>query len=177
MGRDKAFVTLGGRTFLDRVLEVARAVTDDVRVVGDPAKYAVFAPTLPDMFPACGPLAGIHAALSVSNRELNLILAVDVPFVAAEFLHYLIACASDSPTSLVTVVRTNQGWQPLCAVYRREFADLAEESIRAGRYKIDALFELGRTRVITAEELHAAGFSEDLFRNLNTLQEVDATNK
>ena len=174
MGRDKALVIVGGRTLLERVLETARAVTEDVRIVGEPAKYSTLAPTTADIFPGCGPLGGIHAALRASNRELNAILAVDVPFVTPELLQYLIACAEESPTSLVTVVRTNQGWQPLCAVYRREFVDLAEGSLRAGRNKIDALFEPGRARVISAQELQAAGFSENLFRNLNTPEELES---
>jgi len=177
MGRDKALVTIGGRTLLERVLESARAVTDDVRIVGDPAKYAAFAPTIPDIFPGCGPLAGIHAALRTSDREVNLILAVDVPFVTAELLRYLIDRAEELPMSLATVVRTTNGWQPLCAVYRREFAELAEKSMRGGRYKIDALFDASGTRVIVEEELHAAGFSEGLFRNLNTPEELEKANE
>lgn len=177
MGRDKAFVTLAGRTLLNRVLEVARAVSNDVGIVGNPAKFAAFAPTVADIFPGCGPLAGIHTALRTSDLDLNVILAVDVSFITAELLRYLLACAADSPTSLVTVVRTNQGWQPLCAVYRREFADLAEESLRAGHYKVDTLFEPRRTRVIELDELHAAGFSEKLFRNLNTQEELEAASE
>ena len=83
MGTDKAFVTLDGRTLLARVLEVAHSVTRDVRIVGDAAKYAVFAPVVEDVFRDCGPLGGIHAALRASQAELNLILAVDVPFVSS----------------------------------------------------------------------------------------------
>jgi len=168
MGRDKAFVTIEGRSLLERVLEIARAVTRDVDIVGDPAQYAAFAPTITDVFPGCGPLGGIHAALKASDHELNLILAVDVPFVTPELLLYLTARAEQSSTALVTVVRTKAGWQPLCAVYRREFGKFAEESLRAGHYKIDALFNPSYTRVVREDELHAAGFSENLFRNLNT---------
>jgi len=174
MGRDKAFVTIAGRTLLERVLEAATAVTGNVRIVGDPAKYAAFAPTISDIFPGCGPLGGIQAALKTSDHELNLILAVDVPFVTPELLLYLTARAEQSSTALVTVVRTKAGWQPLCAVYRREFGKLAEESLRARKYKIDMLFEPARTCAISAEELYAAGLSESLFRNLNTPGDLDA---
>ena len=174
MGRDKAFVTIAGRTLLERVLEAATAVTGNVRIVGDPAKYAAFAPTISDIFPGCGPLGGIQAALKASDHELNLILAVDVPFVTPELLLYLTARAEQSSTALVTVVRTKAGWQPLCAVYRREFGKLAEESLRAGKYKIDMLFEPARTCVISAEELYTAGLSDRLFRNLNTPGDLEA---
>jgi molybdopterin-guanine dinucleotide biosynthesis protein A len=74
----------------------------------------------------------------------------------------------------VVVPRGAGGWQPLCAVYRREFAAAAERSLRAGRNKIDRLFDEVRTRVIEQEELEGAGFSPAIFRNLNTPDELEA---
>jgi molybdopterin-guanine dinucleotide biosynthesis protein A len=171
MGTDKAFVTLNGRTLLARLLEVVRSVTTDVCIVGDTAKFSAFAPVVEDVFPGCGPLGGIHAALRVSKAELNLILAVDVPFVSFALLQFLMAHARNSGAS-VTVPRINQGWQPLCAIYRREFADAAETALRAGRYRIDALFD--QVQVIAEEALEAAGFSSNIFRNLNTKEDLEA---
>jgi len=171
MGADKAFVVLDGRTLLARALEVARSVTADVSILGDAAKFAAFAPVVQDVFRGCGPLGGIHAALRASHAELNLMLAVDVPFVTPELLEYLINRARGAASS-VTVPRIGGGWQPLCAVYRREFADCAEKSLRAGRNKIDALFEDLPAQTISEEELEAAGFSFKMFRNLNTPEEL-----
>jgi molybdopterin-guanine dinucleotide biosynthesis protein A len=171
MGADKAFVVLEGRTLLARALGVARAVTSDVRIVGDAAKFAAFAPVVEDVFRGCGPLGGIHAALRASAAELNLMLAVDVPFVTPGLLEFLIARARRS-AAVVTVARVG-GWQPLCGVYRREFAEVAETALREGRYRIDALFEVERTLVISEEELVGAGFAAEMFRNLNTLEEVE----
>ena len=173
MGTDKAFVTLDGRTLLGHALELARSVTPDVRIVGDPAKFARFAPVIEDVFPECGPLAGIHAALRSSQTDLNLILAVDVPFVSTEFLQYLISRARSTAAATVTVVRASGGRQPVCAVYRRDFADAAEEALAAGRYKIDPLFATQRTLVIDEDEMKSAGFSPNMFRNLNTPEELD----
>lgn len=171
MGMEKAFVLLEGRTLLARMLDVARSVTAEVRIVGNPAKFQPFAPVVEDVFPGCGPLGGIHAALRSSQTDLNLILAVDVPFVSFALLQFLITRSRESAAT-VTVVRTSGGLQPLCAMYRRAFADIAEGALRAGRYKIDALFEDGKTEVIAEEELRVAGFSPELFRNLNTPEDL-----
>jgi molybdenum cofactor guanylyltransferase len=173
MGTDKAFVALDGRTLLARILEVARSVTPNVRIVGSAAKFAPFAPVVEDIFPGCGPLAGIHAALRSSQTELNVILAVDTPFVSFALLQFLIARAQNSAAT-VTAPQTSQGWQPLCAIYRHEFADAAELSLREGRYKIDALFDQVRVQAIGEEELESAGFSAKLFRNLNTKEELES---
>jgi molybdopterin-guanine dinucleotide biosynthesis protein A len=171
MGADKAFVVLEGRTLLARALEVARAVTSDVRIVGDAGKFVAFAPVVEDVFRGCGPLGGIHSALRASAAKLNLMAAVDVPFVSPALLEYLIARARGS-AAIVTVARVG-AWQPLCAVYRRKFAEVAERALREGRYRIDRLFEMVPTEVISAEELGAAGFSSAMFRNLNTREDLE----
>jgi len=173
MGRDKAFVEWDGRTLLARALELARSVASDVRIVGSAEKFAAFAPVVEDVFPNRGPLGGIQAALRASAAELNLMLAVDMPFVTPVFLQYLLGQARGAGDAVVVVPRAGGGWQPLCAVYLREFADVAEEALRAGRNKIDPLFEIVRTTGITQAELKQAGFSEGLFRNLNTPEELE----
>jgi molybdenum cofactor guanylyltransferase len=173
MGTDKAFIMLDGRTLLARALELARSLTPDVSIVGDAAKFAAFAPVVEDLFHGCGPLGGIHAALRASVAELNLMLAVDVPFISPALLKFLIARARES-AALATVGRVGERWQPLCAVYRREFVGAAENALRQGRYKIDALFDAETTLGITEEELQTAGFSANAFRNLNTPQELEA---
>jgi molybdenum cofactor guanylyltransferase len=174
MGTDKAFVDYDGRTLLARALDLARSVTPEVRIVGSPEKFSPFAPVVEDVFRDCGPLGGIHAALQSSLTELNLMLAVDMPFVSWTFLYYLISQARATPEAAAVVPRDNVGWQPLCGIYRREFTEAAENALRVGRNRIDWLFEAVRTRVIGREELEGAGFSRALFRNLNTPEELEA---
>ena len=175
MGTDKAFVKLDRRTLLDRILEVMRTVVANVRIVGDPEKYGRFAPCIADLYPNCGPLGGIHAALHSSNTELNLMLAVDLPFVTPELLQFLVARAKSSEVASVIVPRAAGRLQPLCAVYRREFVAAADQALRAKRNKIDALFDTQRTNVIEEDVLQAEGFSPKLFRNLNTPEDLADT--
>jgi molybdenum cofactor guanylyltransferase len=176
MGKDKAFLMLDGRSLLARALDVCRTITSEVRIVGDRKKFAPFAPVVEDVFPGCGPLAGIHAALQASQTDLNVVLAVDLPFVSPALLHFLVAQARESG-AIVTAPRAGKGWQPLCAVYRRAFADAAETALRAGRYKVDTLFHPALTRPVGEEDLRRAGFLPEVFRNLNTPEELaDARN-
>ena len=170
MGTDKAFVMLSGRTLLERALDLARSVCADIKIVGDPGKYGAFAPVVEDIYPGCGPLAGIHAALRSSQSDSNLIVAVDLPFLSTRFLEFLIARSRTG--SMVTVVRTNRGWQPLCAVYRRQFAVSAERDLRSGQYRIDRLFDPATTDVVEESELSKEGFTPDLFHNLNSPEDL-----
>jgi molybdopterin-guanine dinucleotide biosynthesis protein A len=171
MGSDKAFVQLNGRTLLGQALELARSVTAEVYIVGDAARFAGFAPVVEDIFRGCGPLGGIHAALRASTAELNLMLAVDVPFLSRALLEFLITRARASGAT-VTIPDGGGGLQPLCAIYRREFGDAAERVLIAGRYKIGAVFEEVRMCVVDQEELQASGFMVEMFRNLNTREDL-----
>src|ERR1700687_4621509 len=121
-GADKAVLEFGGQTLLDRALAVMGTVCRRVTSVGDPAKFAKYGSTkyasskydsvVADIFPGCGPLAGIHAALLHSPAELNLMLAVDMPFVSRELLAFLFAAAEESDNdgdAMITVPRSRQG--------------------------------------------------------------------
>ena len=174
-GKDKAFLEFGGQTLLDRALAVMGTVCDRVAIVGDPAKFTNYRSSkydsvVPDIFPGCGPLAGIQAALMHSSAELNLMLALDMPFVSRELLAFLFAAAEGSD-AIVTVPRSGKGLQPLCAVYRRDFSTVAEQALRAGKFKIDATFSSVSVRVIEEGELADAGFLEHSFFNVNTPQD------
>lgn len=170
MGEDKAFVDFGGQTLLQRALTVMGAACEQVTIVGDPAKFEKFAPVVADILPGCGPLGGIHTALTHSPAELNLMFAVDMPLVSSELLTFLWTTAENGD-SVITVPRAGKGLQPLCAVYRRNFSCVAEEALRAGKYKIDAAFSKVSVRVIDESELVAAGFSQRSFFNVNTPQD------
>lgn len=176
MGADKAFLDVGGRTLLSRALELVKTVTDTVAVVGDTAKFAAFAPVIADIYSGHGPLAGIHAALMASQMELNLMIAVDLPFLEARVLNYILA-QSESASALVTVPFASGHYQPLCAVYRKAFGPFAEDALAHGRNKIDALFPEISVRVISEDELASAGCNRAALRNVNTPEEWEQTKR
>jgi molybdopterin-guanine dinucleotide biosynthesis protein A len=167
MGADKAFLEFQGQTLLERALAVIGRVCPNVAMVGDPARFSRYGSVVADLYSGCGPLAGIHAALARSSAELNLMLAVDMPFVSEGLLSCLFSAAEESG-AVVTVPRMGKGFQPLCAVYRPEFANVADVALQAGKYKIDALFGGLSLRVLEEAELEKAGFSERNFFNVNT---------
>ena len=167
MGQDKAFLEVEGRTLLTNALGLARAVADEVKIVGDPAKFADFGTVVEDIYPGRGPLGGIHAALRSSETDLNLMIGVDLPLLEARFLKYLIASAVQSG-AVVTVPRVDVHYEPLCAVYRSEFVVRAEQALIAGHNKIDALFTGLSICMVEDQELAQNGFSSSMFRNVNT---------
>lgn len=171
MGVDKAFIQLAGETLLERALKLARTMTAEVRISGDAAKFASYGKVVDDVFRGCGPLGGIHAALNHTGTDLNLMLAVDLPFVTSDLLEYLIGQAQAS-AAMVVVPESGRKLQPLCATYRKPFAEIAEQALRAGKYKIDPLFSEVGARILEEAEFISAGFSPEMFRNLNTPEDL-----
>jgi molybdopterin-guanine dinucleotide biosynthesis protein A len=176
MGADKAFLKFGDTTLLERAVGVAKLVADAVYICGPREKFG--AEAIEDIFPDCGPLGGIHAALQSSQSEWNLVLAVDLPFVEAGFLRYLLRQAQpktegEVDSVLAVVPRAARGWQPLCALYRKAFAEAAEKALREKRYKIDSLFGEVPVRPVEEAEILQAGFSLRIFDNLNTPQDFN----
>ncbi len=170
MVQDKALMQLGGGTLLAHALKRAQAATGNAWIVGSTEKFAAFGPVVEDVYPGRGPLAGIHAALSGTRTQLNLITAVDMPFLQLDFLKYLITQARASQAAVV-VPRAGGGLQPLCAVYRKDFAQVAQRSLSVGKNKIDTVFADVPTLVIEPAEWERSGFMEEMFRNLNTEQD------
>jgi molybdopterin-guanine dinucleotide biosynthesis protein A len=170
MGEDKARLKLQGHTLLEIAIGKAREVVDTVGIVGPRASFGPDA--IEDIYPDCGPLGGIHSAVTHSSCDFNLILAVDVPFVEAPFLCFLLQQAQASH-AVATLARTSDGFQPLCAVYQKSFAQLAEKALKKQRYKIDALFPLVQTRIIAEDELRQLAFDPAMFQNLNTRVEYE----
>jgi molybdenum cofactor guanylyltransferase len=172
MGSDKALLVVGSQTLLERAVHTAAAVANTVFIAGPRDRYAQYGDVVEDVFPDCGPLGGIHAALCITKTELNLMLAVDTPSVGPDFLAWLLQRAR-AGSELVVVPEALGGLQPLAAVYHRSVLDVAEQALRRGDYKIGHLFSLAPTRYISETEIRAAGFSPMLFRNVNTLEEYE----
>lgn len=172
MGREKALLEFEGTTLLERALGVLREATLEAAIVGAREKFERFAPVIEDVYPGRGPLGGIHAALTASQAEWNFMLAVDLPFVTAELLRFLLGRARESGCQ-ATVPRIGNGYQPLCAIYRKGFGERAGRALEAGENKIDRLFVPETTRVVADDELARFAFTAAMFENLNTPEEYE----
>jgi molybdopterin-guanine dinucleotide biosynthesis protein A len=170
MGTDKALLRVGEGSLLERALQTASAVTSSSYIVGAKERYSSFGEVIEDIYSGCGPLGGIHAALASTVTDMNLILSVDMPLMSAEFLRWLVEQARRIE-SWIVVPDAAGGPQPLCAIYRRAVAPVVEAALQAGEYKIGRLFDRVPTHIVSESKILAAGFSPEIFRNINTPEE------
>jgi molybdenum cofactor guanylyltransferase len=180
-GLDKSALLVDGCSILDRQLAELASLTSDLLIVGgadralaaddDGARASVagrttVAPRLVhDIVPGCGPLGGLHAALTEARGDPVFVVACDMPFVTAAFADYLFSLAGGAH---VVVPRTERGCHPLCAVYTR--ACLAPVAAQLGerRLALHDLLAVVPTRVVAEEEMSRFGAPSRLLANVNT---------
>jgi molybdopterin-guanine dinucleotide biosynthesis protein A len=135
MGRDKALLRIDGDTLVEAALRKLRGLGLDPRICGSRPDLARFAEVVKDHFAQAGPLAGLEAALAVSDTELNLFLPVDLPGIPEEFLRWLMTRA-ERTRAVATIPRYGDRDQPLCAVYSQRLLEGLQKSLIAGDRKV-----------------------------------------
>ncbi len=95
MGRDKAFLDLGGRPLIAHVLErMAEVCAETLIEANDRSRYAdLGARVVPDIFPGVGVLGGLHAGLAAAQHDLILAVGCDMPFLNPDLLRAFVAWA------------------------------------------------------------------------------------
>jgi molybdopterin-guanine dinucleotide biosynthesis protein A len=167
-GRDKGALLVDGTSIRARQLAALAQIAEDIMIVGrEPVAARTVVPVrmVVDRVRGCGPLGGLHAALTEARSEASVILACDMPFVSATFLAHLLALTSDADA---VVPQTDRGYHPLCAAYTRACVEPIARRLADGRLKMTDLFDDLRVRVVTAEEMRAFGDPETLVANVNT---------
>jgi molybdopterin-guanine dinucleotide biosynthesis protein A len=163
MGRNKAGLPWGPDTLLDHMRRLVATVADEVHVVGTA--------DFPDHLPGLGPVGGIATAIRSSSAPLNIVVAVDLPLLTAEFLGMFRDRSVASKHSLIVCQVASKF--PLCLGLRQDAQPAIVQCLREQR-SVRQLLELVPSEVITHEELALAGFEPAIFSNINTPEEWEA---
>ncbi|MDE2774817.1 MAG: molybdenum cofactor guanylyltransferase [Chloroflexota bacterium] len=173
MGRDKAFVELGGKALIEHVIRRSAdlAQADTILITNKPAQYARLGlPMRQDILPNKGSLGGIYTALLSAKRPDVLVLACDMPFVNISLLRYMVEQMDED---IDIVVPTVDGYpQGLHAIYKKTCIEPIARQLAADRLKIIRFY--GQMRVRYLDETDYAAFDPlgRSFVNLNTPEEL-----
>jgi molybdopterin-guanine dinucleotide biosynthesis protein A len=173
MGEDKALKPFLGRPLIQRVVERMTPIADEIIVTtNQPPGYQFLGLRLvPDLKPGRGALGGLYTAIASASHPLVAVAACDMPFASPEF--FAGACKiMDEENVDVVIAKTDEGYEPLHALYRRETCLPAIESaIAADQWKVISWFPQIKVRVLTEEEVKSLNPSGLCFWNLNTPEE------
>jgi molybdopterin-guanine dinucleotide biosynthesis protein A len=170
MGVNKAFLEVDGQPLVQRILERVRPWSDEVLLSSnEPYLYGFLGLTVvADRFRGQGPLAGLHAAMLHSSRQLFLLLACDMPGLGESLLRGLVRSIAGFDAA---IPRTADGrCHPLCAIYRRTCLPFIEDNLGRRINRVTDILATSRLRVRWVGEAEG-GFSASDLVNLNSLED------
>ena len=173
MGEDKALKIFLGKPLIQRVIERMIPIADEIIVTTNrPAEYAFLNLRLvPDLKPGRGALGGLYTAIASATHPLVAVVACDMPFASQMFFEGARRLMVKEEADVV-IAKTDEGYEPLHALYRRETCLPAIESaIDADQWKVIAWFPQVKVRVLTPDEIKLLDPSGLCFWNLNTPEE------
>ena len=157
MGMDKAEVVFEDSTMLEIAVATMTTVCDNVSVVGLRDQIPAGIACVPDIYPGCGPMGGIEAALRDCRQHaaaFAVFLPVDMPFLPGGLLRSLADLWSSCDTARVAVAFADDRIQPLVSMIHVDVGTALDAALARGDHKLQPV--LRRAAETLAEELRAS---------------------
>lgn len=145
-GMDKALLDLRGETLVERALRRLAPQVDALAIGanGDPERFAVTQPVLPDAVPGfAGPLAGVLAGLEhAADRGFAQVatVAVDTPFFPRDLVSRL--GAAGAPVAVAATQEDGRlRWHGTCALWSVALREPLATALRDGERTVRRVAE------------------------------------
>jgi len=167
MGRNKAFLPVGGHPVIERVVQCVASLSDDVTIItNSPDQYRhLKRPMVRDVYPGKGALGGIYTAVHAARYAHCLVVACDMPFLNPDLLRYLMDLA---PGFDVVIPRVQEFPETMHAVYGKGCLPPIERRLLADQLKIIGFFDEVRVRYVERDEVARFDPTFRSFLNMNT---------
>ena len=176
IGTNKAFLSINGQRIIDRIIDIFRDVFDDIIIVtNNPIEYLhLDLKIVTDIIPKKGALGGIYTGLFYATSQHIFVTACDMPFINKGFIEYVISKAENFD---VVVPCSDDGLQPLHAVYSKRCQNHIEAAIQSNRLKIKDIYSKVRVKEISTEEIRHFDPQQSLFFNINYPDDLEKAKK
>jgi len=167
MKSNKAFLPFRGELFIERIYRKLSALFREVLLVTNNPEFYRFlcCPTVPDVYPGMGSLAGIHAGLLNSKTPFVFVVACDMPYLNPGLIRFLVASLEGQE---LIIPESDEGLEPLHAVYNKSALPTMEQALRAGDGKMMTCCARLQSRVISRDTVATLDPGFRSFRNINT---------
>ncbi|MBV8880559.1 MAG: molybdenum cofactor guanylyltransferase [Planctomycetaceae bacterium] len=174
MGRNKALLPFRGKPLLRHQLDLLTPLFPEILLsANDPAPYSPFGLRIvPDLFAERCSLSGIHALLKAATAPRVFVVACDLPFLNPDLIRKLLELPGDVD---VVVPKSDEGLEPLHAIYARTCLPSIERCAAAGEWKITRFYEGLRVYVLPVAPGDWRREGRSPFLNANTPDEWDRT--
>jgi len=173
-GEKKTFRRVGDDMMLTRIHSLFTKLFNEVIiVVNDPKDFIGWdMMVVTDIHPSRCALAGLHAGLFYSSNPWAYVTACDVPFANEQVIRYLVS--RREPRAEVIVPCTDDGMEPLAALYSRDCIPLIENSLGKNIFMIKKFFRKKKVREIAASKLRKLDPTMRFMFNVNTPEDLES---
>jgi molybdenum cofactor guanylyltransferase len=177
-GQEKFFFLYRGKTFIERLTESLRHVTDEIIIVAKNTeqcrRFDILQDVrcIADIRQGIGPIGGLHAGALAAKGDLLFVSACDMPCIESAVVSHLFDAIGTADAAIPS-------WnadmlEPLHAVYRRDVLLRYLESHES--YSLRPMIRSLTTRYVPVEELRRFDPKLRTFTNINKLEELDRIN-
>jgi molybdopterin-guanine dinucleotide biosynthesis protein A len=171
MGQNKAFLLVQGERIIDRTRSIFVELFDEVLLVtNSPLEYLdLNLRIITDLYPEKGALGGVFTGLFHASYPHAFVAACDMPFLNQSVISHLISL---SPGFDIVIPKTEDGWQPLHAIYSRTCLPFMEKLLLEGDLKIIDFFPRVKKREVPTGEILPLDPQLLSFLNVNTPEDL-----
>lgn len=169
MGQDKAILSLGHKTVLDRIYTTLSSLTGSVIVNSNVDRTGY--KTVSDKYQDGGPLAGLHSGFLATEGDWLVVSACDTPFIHLSVYEELLQRIDRDTQAVIPYFRGRH--QPMSGIYHRSVLEVLEGLLQSGERKVSCLLE--RIQVNDVHEFEGVSQSvlAEHFFNMNTLSDYE----
>jgi molybdopterin-guanine dinucleotide biosynthesis protein A len=171
MGENKAFIQIEGVPIINRIHDLFRELFQEVIIVTNQKDLFsnLDSRIYSDLIPNKGALGGLYTGIFFSSFDYSFCVACDMPFIKKPLLQYLIDNIDDED---VIVPRTEDGLQPLHAIYSKNCLNPIRKSIDEGKSKIIDIYPQVHVKIVDERDFLSFDPGRESFINVNTPQEL-----
>ncbi len=172
-GGKKAFRKIGDEMILETIYELFSSLFKEVIiVVNEPREFAGWdMMVVTDIIPSKCALAGLHAGLFYASYPYAYVTACDTPFVKRSVVEYIVG--SIRPGYEVIIPQTDDGLEPLSAVYSKDCIPLIEENLKKNIFMIKKFFRKKKVKEIPVDKLKMLDPQMQFIFNVNTPKDFE----
>jgi len=167
MKSNKALLPFQGELFIERIHRQLSGLFRDIIIVTNTPEFYRFlpCPSVPDIYPGMGSLAGIHAGLHHCSTAYIFVVACDMPHLNTDLINHLVTEINGQD---VIIPESDGGLEPLHAVFGKSALPVMEDALSRGNRKIvDCCGRLNAT-IIPKEMVAGIDPGFQSFKNINT---------
>ena len=170
MQRDKALLPFWGYSSLAEFQYIRLSkLFSKVYISSKNNKFDFDVDIIEDRYEESSPLVALVSIFeTLSNIEEVFLLSVDAPFVNKGIIDTLYK--NNNVIKDIVVAKSNNGLEPLCAIYNRSCLIEAKKALKANQHKLRSLFKNLNIKIVKIE-------NESAFINLNYPSEYEKVKK